>query len=169
MQSEISQESQDESTPLEDKGNSVYVSAEYSPHSVYVPQGYSLQESLQNEAPQLERGWRNPNVGGAKLIAEMSADAVGINTSRCEQNCYINILPLHMLKLRICDDAYSLYTLIYTNVVSIDMCQIDSYGFFSDFTVKIQITNKTGKDVVVNIPQGQMIEAENEDVQKWKI
>lgn len=144
----------------------ITVSSEYSPSSIYVPEGTSLQEALYNIAPQMEYGWQKPYIGGAKLIAEMSADAAGINQSRFGQDCYINILPLHLLKLRICDDPFSLYALVCTNTISIDMCKIESNGFFSDhFTVTIKVTNKTGYDVVVNIPQGQMIEAEKDNVQ----
>lgn len=143
----------------------ISASSEYLPTSIYVPQGASLQEAFYNVAPQMEYGWQKPYIGGAKLIAEMSADAAGIYRSRFRSDCNINILPLHLLKLRICDDPFSLYALVCTNTVSIDMCKIESNGFFSDFTIMIQVTNQTGQDVVVNIPQGQMIEAENDNVQ----
>ena len=113
----------------------------------------------------MEYGWQKPYIGGAKLIAEMSADAAGINKSRFGRDCYINILPLHQLKLRICDDPFSLYTLVCANVVRIDMCKIESNGFFNNFIIRIQMTNETAQETIVNIPQGQMIEAEMENVQ----
>lgn len=144
----------------------ITVSSEYSPSSIYVPEGTSLQEALYNIAPQMEYGWQKPYVGGAKLIAEMSADAAGINLSCFEQDCFINILPLHMLKFRIFDDPSSLYVLAFENMVSIENCEIRDNGVFSDdFGIWIQIINKTGQDVEVNIPQGQMIEAEKDNVQ----
>lgn len=140
--------------------------AEYSPAYLYVSQGTSLQEAFSSVTPQMDYGWQNPYVGGAKLIAEMSADAAGINKSRFDQDSYINILPLHQLKLRICDDSFNLYTLVCSGIINIDMCRIESNGFFSnDFTVSIQLSNQTSQEVVVNIPQGQMIEAERENVQ----
>ena len=142
----------------------IFASSEYSPTSIYVPQGISLQEAFYNVAPQMECGLHKPYIGGAKLIAEMSADAAGINQSRFGRDCYINILPLHLLKLRIYDDLFSLYALVCANIVSIDLCKIESGGF-NNFTVKIQISNKIGQDIVVNIPQGQMIEAESNNVQ----
>lgn len=144
----------------------IAATSEYSPKSLYIMQGTSLREALCNADPQMEYNSQKPYLGGPKLIAEMSADAYGINKSRLDEDCYINILPLHQLKLRICEDSFNIYALVYTNVVSIDMCRIESNGFFSnDFTVSIQLSNQTSQEVVVNIPQGQMIEAERDNVQ----
>lgn len=140
--------------------------AEYSPSSLYVSQGTSLQEAFSRSTPQMDYGWQKPYIGGAKLIAEMSADAAGISKSSFDQDSYINILPLHQLKLRICDDSFNLYTLVCAGILNIDMCRIESNGFFSNgFTVSIQLSNQTSQEVVVNIPQGQMIEAERDNVQ----
>lgn len=140
--------------------------SEYRPKSLYIMQGTSLRDAFCDADPQMEYNSQKPYLGGPKLIAEMSADAYGINKSRLDEDCYINILPLHQLKLRICDDSFNIYALVYTNVVSIDMCRIESNGFFSsDFSVIIQLTNNTSQEVVVNIPKGQMIEAERDNVQ----
>ena len=141
-------------------------SADYSPAYLYVPQGTSLQEAFRSIAPQMDYAWQKPYVGGAKLIAEMSADAAGLNKSRFDQDYYIYILPLNQLKLRICDDSFNLYALACANTVNIDMCSIGSNGFFNnDFTVYFQLSNQTSHEVSVSIQQGQMIEAEHDNVQ----
>ena len=142
-------------------------SVEYRPGAVYVPCGMSLHDAFLTAYPEMRNYGYKPYLGGPKLIAEMSADVDGINTSRPNRDTVIEISPLHVIKLRICDAFPDmLYQLVRKDIIIIDDCNIGSSLFSKySFNVEIQIRNNTDEEVDVTVPQGQMIESVKENAQ----
>ncbi|GEM_PF-4410580 len=140
--------------------------SEYSPIELYVEPGESFGETLQRYTPQLDDVSNNQHLGGSKLIAEMSADVAGSSHSRSDEGGMIKILSLGRLKLKIPDDPNTISGLMRQGIISVDRCVIRSkHSSVGDFEVIMYISNKIGEVVVVKIPQGQMIEAQRENVQ----
>ena len=153
----------------------------YYDQNIEVNQNVSFQEALYMKDPSAREFEQKYDVGGTKLIAEMSADVAGIY---CSRNSYsdvnINILSLAQLKLHIDNSKTSFYQQIINQQIVINH---SSVGFLSgpslakiieDFlnslltgklVVHLTIANITNKAVICEIKQGQMLEAVNENVQ----
>lgn len=160
--------------------NTVYQPIYFS-QNIEVRQNVSFQEALFMMDPSAKVVEEKYNVGGTKLIAEMSADAEGIYCSRepC-QKVNINILPLEQLKLHIDYSKTSVYQQIINQQIVINN---SSVGFLNGpslaeilenflntlltgkLAVHLTIANITNKSVICEIKQGQMLEAVNENVQ----
>lgn len=153
----------------------------YFNQNVLVNQNVSFQEALYMREPSAREFEQKYDVGGTKLIAEMSADVAGIYCSRdLYSNVNINILSLDQLKLHIDNSKTSFYQQIINQQIVINQ---SSVGFFSGTTlpeifenfintlltsrlvVHLSIANITNKAVFCEIKQGQMLEAVNENVQ----
>ena len=170
---EVYYEEEEEKVPEEDASNndchgSLVSLCEYEPISLFVPKGTSLEDALLRSQPQLSQVKSLEGVGGAKLIAEMSADAAGIPYSRDNgQDRIIKIQPMHILKIHIDTIPPCIFSRIMKKEVILRSCVINSTPSIFDehFDVNIVLTNNTGIPLDVTIRQGTMIESETENVQ----
>lgn len=145
-----------ESTPLYDQ--------RYSPQTIYVEAGQDFRNALYASQPEIRSHEELNNVGGAKLIAEMSADKAGISTSAYNTDYLLSIRPLHELKLTIDNDPAVIYNRIYSGDIALNSCYIGSI-LFGGLQVKFSLRNQTGEEIEVIIPLGQMIESTRNNVQ----
>lgn len=153
---EVNEEHEEiESNPLYDQ--------RYSPQTVYVAAGQDFRDALYASQPEIRSHEEVNNVGGAKLIAEMSADNAGINTSAYNTDCLLSIRPLHELKLTIDNDPSAIYNRIYSGCVSLNSCYI--FGNLFGLQVEFSLQNQTCDEIEVFIPRGQMIESTRNNVQ----
>ena len=153
----------------------------YFMQDIEVHQNISFQEALYIMDPSVKELEQKYDVGGTKLIAEMSADVGGIYCSRDSySDVNINILSLDQLKLHIDNSKTSIYQQIINQQIVINH---SSVGFLNgsslaeileDFlnslltgklVVHLTIANISNKAVICEIKQGQMLEAVNENVQ----
>lgn len=145
-----------ESTPLYDQ--------RYSPQTIYVEAGQDFRNALYASQPEIRSHEELNNVGGAKLIAEMSADKAGISTSAYNTDYLLSIRPLHELKLTIDNDPAVIYNRIYSGDIALNSCHIGSI-LFGGLQVKFSLRNQTSEEIEVIIPLGQMIESTRNNVQ----
>lgn len=153
----------------------------YFTQNIDVHQNISFQETLYMLDPVAREMEQKYDVGGTKLIAEMSADAEGIYCSRVPyQEVNINILSLDELKLHVDYSKSSLYQQIINQQIVINSSNV---GFLNGpslaeilenflntlltgkLVVHLSVANITNKAVRCEIKQGQMLEAVNENVQ----
>lgn len=144
-----------ESNPLYDQ--------RYSPQTVYVAAGQDFRDALYASQPEIRSHEELNNVGGAKLIAEMSADKAGISTSAYNTDYLLSIRPLHELKLTIDNNPAVIYNRIYSGDIALNTCYIG--GNLLGLQVKFSLRNQTSEEIEVVIPLGQMIESTRNDVQ----
>lgn len=162
------------------ESNTVYQPI-YFTQNIEVHQNISFQEALYMMDPSAREMEQKYDVGGTKLIAEMSADAEGIYCSRePHQKVNINVLSLEQLNLYIDYSNTSVYQQIINQQIVINN---SSVGFLNGpslavilenflntlltgkLVVHLTIANITNKSVICAIKQGQMLEAVNENVQ----
>lgn len=169
-------------------GGSTYKNGSFKDHqpnyftqNIEVQQNVSFQEALYQIDPETKELEQKYDVGGTKLIAEMSADAKGIYCSRYPNTkVTINILSLDQLKLHIDYSKTSVYQQIINQQILINH---SSVGFLNGpnlaeilenfitslltgrLVVHMTISNITNKSILCEIKQGQMLEAVNENVQ----
>ena len=153
----------------------------YFSQNIEVHQGVSLQETLYLIDPLTREEEQKYDVGGTKLIAEMSADVAGVNYSRNEyNNIYLNILSLNELKLHVVNSTASMYNRIISNQVSVRSSRVgllegsNIIEIFENFlaafesgamVVHFKLVNNTNNTISCEILQGQMLEAVREGVQ----
>lgn len=149
----------------------------YNAGSYNIPVDIDIQQTIYQTNPVLQQKEQESGLGGAKLIGEMSADAVGIYVSRPTENIAIAIGTLEELHLAPPQDPNNIVVGILNHNVSVYVNPIEScdivdalMGIFSGdavspMRVTIDVTNITNTTQVVVIEQGQMLEAEKEDVQ----
>ena len=114
-------------------------------------------------------------VGGIKLCAEMSADRNGnyrSNTSENEPTTFYSYEQMGLILLNVpdCDGIPNILARVISGDITVDMGTIcnNPDAFWGDgpsFQVPITITNNRPEDIDVDIPQGTMLEAENDNVQ----
>lgn len=153
----------------------------YFNQNIHVNQNVSFQEALYTKDPSARKLEQKYDVGGTKLIAEMSADVAGIYCSRDSySDVNINILSLDQLKLNIDNSTTSIYQQIINQQIVINNSRvgfIEGSSFVEIFenivdafltgklVVHLTIANITNKAVICEIKQGQMLEAVKENVQ----
>lgn len=141
---------------------------DYVPERLYVPAGVSFEQALYQSQPQLYYNSDIEGLGGAKLIAEMSADVAGISGSRDNwKDRIIKIQPMHILKIHIDTIPPCIVSRMIKKEVTLRSCVINSTPLIFDehFEVNIFLTNNTDIPLNVIIRQGTMIESETENVQ----
>jgi len=162
------------------------INDEYIPCTINLPRGMTIQEAIYNQMPHLKRHEEKYNVGGVKIIGELSADQDGIYTSRntSSDNTTITLYvkPLYALKVVRCYYANYIYNLICRGLLVMIDSEIESSQFYKDddgktvinlgplsdddiFRVTTEVENVTPDEIYVEIPKGTMIEAVNNDVQ----
>lgn len=114
-------------------------------------------------------------VGGIKLCAEMSADRNGNYKSNTLENNPTTFysyeqMGLILLDVPDCDGIPNILARVFSGDITVDMGTIGNnpdafWGEGPSFQVPITITNNRPEDIDVDIPQGTMLEAENDNVQ----
>lgn len=173
--------------PPEIKEMTQYV---YEPVTINVQQNTTFQEAFYVENTyNIQQVEESKNIGGTKLIAEMSADVDGMPQSRSSNgDCTINIYPLNVLKLHIEENTKKTTNVFWrlhnttismiSSVVSIqqtvntDGSLLELLGDFIQalltgckMEVNLILINNTSKTITCDIPQGQMLETEAENAQ----
>ena len=136
---------------------------DYIPTRLYIPRSVTFEEALLQSQLQLRKLKTINCVGGAKLIAEMSADVSGIHSSSDDvEGRTIRIYPMHILKLRISSIPTSLFNLASHQEIIIESCIIESTSSIFDdhFRVSLALINNTRNTKSVIIEKGTMIESE---------
>lgn len=106
------------------------------------------------------------DIGGAKLLGEIFADANNKHMSKCDENADFSCPPLSALGLSIDDSECGITNKIYNNAIKVEVSPVESHGYFSGyFTVDVWIENQTDKEQEVIIRQGLLIETLGDDVQ----
>ena len=101
------------------------------------------------------------NLGGPKLIGEMSADKAGYSFSTGPVT--VKVLPLSEMHLQWVNDRFNIFTqVIEGHITLFDVDITDSYW---DFTCDFQMCNNTNERLFVEIPAGQMLEVVGDGVQ----
>lgn len=149
----------------------------YNAGSYYIPVGVDIQQTIYQTNPILQQKEQESGLGGSKLIGEMSADAVGIYVSCPMESVAIPIGTPEELHLAPPQDPNNIVLGILNHNISVYLNPIESCGIVdalmgifngdavSPMRVTIDVTNITNITQVVVIEQGQMLEAEKEDVQ----
>lgn len=139
--------------------------------------GVNVQQTIYQNNPVLLQRERETGLGGAKLIGEMSADAIGIYVSCPSEPVAIPIGTPSELHLAPPKDPNNIVIGLLNHNISVYLNPIEPcnlvdalMGIFSgDATapmrVTVDVTNITNITQVIVIEQGQMLEAEKEDVQ----
>ena len=114
-------------------------------------------------------------VGGIKLCAEMSADRNGNYRSNTPENNPTTFysyeqMGLILLDVPDCDGIPNILARVFSGDITVDMGTIGNnpdafWGEGPSFQVPITITNNRPEDIDVDISQGTMLEAENDNVQ----
>jgi len=130
---------------------------------INIAQGTTLQEAVYNIYPQLQIIENTYNIGGTKLIAEMSADFIGISQSYFNYEQNIEIKNYNDLKLTYIDNSQNIINQIINNNISVNITSISSN--WSAFYVYVDVVNNTNRSITVIIDQGQMIEVQAVNVQ----
>lgn len=141
-----------------------------------ISKGEKLQDAIYRYNPNLKEIENNTGLGGAKLIGEMSADALGIVKSRPDKDVDLPVGSLHDLKIEEPKNPNNVVYHIIKNNITINVepiitCEnelhetVNWFTTYIGFYVGINLTNITDDGVNVAIEKGQLIEAETEDVQ----
>ncbi len=168
----------DETIELQDK-ILPYDTDDYKIGTIDIPLGSTIQEAMYNAMPNLRTHEKKYDVGGAKLIGEMSADMDGIYTSKNIPSSSLRIRPLNELKLTKSISPWNLYNMICSDSLRVVDCKINSpyndngrviyIGQIPDradvFKVDVTLYNPTNTSIDAVIPEGSMIEVEKNDVQ----
>lgn len=114
-------------------------------------------------------------VGGIKLCAEMSADRNGnyrSNTTENKPTTFYSYEQMGLILLDVsdCDGIPNIISRVVNGDVSVEIGNVCNnpdalWGEGPSFQVPITITNNRPEDIDVEVPQGSMLEAENENVQ----
>jgi len=138
----------------------------YESQIIDVPADIPLQDAAFLAFPKLKEIEDKTGIGGAKLLAEMSADMEDKPFSSFDEDTQIPIKDLPDLKLKLYDNPENIVPKIIGGILIVDVGNVQSGGFFGGyFTVNIDIYNPTNNSVTAIVEQGQMLEVQSLDVQ----
>lgn len=135
----------------------------YSPQPISIPEQTSIERAAYDLYPNMRGSYRYDNVGGIKLIGEMSADRAGYNYSYYTYPIAFNILSLSQLHLEIISSPINIICLIVQRIVAIESAKVTSGP--NGLCVEIDVRNLTQMHQEVEFVQGQMIEVTEPHVQ----
>lgn len=137
---------------------------EYTAQGINIPSSVSIEQAVLDTYPHMRRHYNYSNLGGAKLIGEMSADKSGHNDSKYNYPISINILPLTQLQFRFICSNTNIILPILDGRVTIDYAKISS-GTIGSLVLDITLRNQTNTNVTISFERGQMVEAVDLHVQ----
>ncbi|MCQ2351449.1 MAG: hypothetical protein MJ003_05685 [Paludibacteraceae bacterium] len=160
------------SSPYQDDDGEVYyydsdsktANGEYFPTEIYVPEYSTIEDAISQDFSLYGEERMLPNLGGMKMVGEMSADVAGRNRSEYSDDYILKVLPLCRLKLSVNKDEGFIYNAVIDGRVEIVDCEI-FLGFGYPFNIRIVIRNLSPYEQYISIPQGLMIESTASNVQ----
>lgn len=136
----------------------------YAPQNITISPQTTIQQAVLDVYPYMERCYDYDNVGGAKLLGEMSADKYGYNNSYYDYSISIDILSLPDLRFRFISSNSNVISRVISGVIDIPYAKIMSVGFLG-LSLDITVRNVSNEEQDVSFEQGQMIEVVNPHVQ----
>lgn len=138
----------------------VYDIWSYTPQRISVPSYTTFERAVYSTYPNMRLCYNYDNVGGIKLIGEMSADKFGYNNSFYSDPITLNVLSLSQLSLGFISSSNNILCQVLNRNVKIDLVRI-----WSGFKVELVIKNQTHVAQTIEIERGQMIEVNENHVQ----
>ena len=135
----------------------------FSPQDINIPAQTSIEQAVYNNYPNMRRCYDYNNVGGIKLIGEMSADKAGYNYSSFSYPITLKIPSLSQLHLCFISSPTNIICQVINGKVEIESAKIVS--MISGLGIDIEARNLSDTYQEVAIVQGQMIEASDYHVQ----
>lgn len=140
----------------------IYEIWSYSPQTIYIPEQTSIGQAISNTFPNMRRCYDFDNLGGIKLIGEMSADRAGYNYSYYSYPITLSILSLSQLHLGFISTSDNVVCQVLKKNVTIESATLtNSMGM----ALEILIHNLSDEYQNIAIAQGQMIEVSEYNVQ----
>lgn len=135
----------------------------YNPQNFLVPAQTTIERAVCSSYPNMVRSRNYTNLGGPKLIGEMSADRVGYKNSYYDFPITINVLSLAQLNLSLVSSSNNIVFQVLAGVISIESVYISSS--WAGMDVNVDALNLSNEQVLCEIRQGQMIEVSANHVQ----
>ena len=135
----------------------------YSPQTVSVPENTTIERAVSSLFSNARRCYAYDNVGGIKLIGEMSADRAGYNYSFYPYSISLNVLPLLQLHLEFVSSCNNIIPLVLEGKVVVESAKIISGC--NGLNIDVVVRNQTSKYQDMEFVQGQMIEVAEPHVQ----
>ena len=134
----------------------------YPTQTIDVPAGTNTKEYIQDYYPELLQLEEKYNIGGTKLIVDMSVDKSPYypHLSEFKRDVSIDIKELEDLQLASITDLENIVYHVFNGDVSIIECRVKGA-----LTVDVMVANNTDHSITSKICQGQMIEVEAPNVQ----
>ena len=151
------------STPLlSPQPKSPNIVSSYPTQTIDVPAGTNTQEYIQDYYPELLQLEEEYNIGGMKLIVDMSVDKSPYypHLSEFKRDVSIDIKTLEDLQLAPITDLENIVHYVFNGDVSIIKCCVRG-----ELIVNVMVANNTDHSITSKICQGQMIEVEAPNVQ----
>ena len=135
----------------------------FSPQEINVPAQTTMGQAIYNACPNMRRCYDYNNVGGIKLIGEMSADKAGYNYSYYSYPIELHIPSLSQLHLCFVSSPTNIICQVLNGNVEIESAKIVSRT--TGMGIEIETHNLSDVYQDVALAQGQMIEASDYHVQ----
>jgi hypothetical protein len=141
----------------------IYEIWSYSPQLVSIPAQTTIERTVYSLYPNMRKCFSYDNIGGIKLIGEMSADRAGHNYSYYSYPIILNILSLSQLHLRFITSCNNIVSGVLDGKVVIESSKIISRTM--GLAIEIDVRNKSQEYQEVEFEQGQMVEVNESHVQ----
>ncbi len=135
----------------------------YAPQTVNIPAETTMEQAICSTYPNLRRCYGYTNVGGAKLIGEMSADKAGHNYSFFSYPITLQVMSLPQLRLGFISNQDNIMCHVVNQELEIQSADIIYTG--NGLGLEMDVRNRTGSAYAVTIERGQMVEAKDNHVQ----
>ena len=135
----------------------------FSPKEINVPAQTSIGQAVYNNYPNMRRCYDYNNVGGIKLIGEMSADKAGYNYSLYSYPIALRIPSISQLHLCFVSSIDNIICQVVNGLVEVDSVKIVSRT--SGLSIDVETRNLSDSYQDVAFAQGQMVEVNEYHVQ----
>jgi hypothetical protein len=136
----------------------------YTAQSINLRAHTTIQQAMVEAFPQMQRCYNYDNVGGAKLIGEMSADREGHSRSSFDYPIALNVLSPSQLRYRFITNETNIISRVVDGFARISYAKIVS-GTTAFLSLDLTIKSLVDEDMVISFEQGQMVEATDLNVQ----
>lgn len=141
----------------------IYYLWSYSPQTISVPEQTTIERTVSSLFPNAKRCLGYANVGGVKLIGEMSADRAGYNNSYYPYSIMLKVLPISQLHLGFISSCNNIIPLIVERKIVVESAKIISGC--NGLCIDVVVRNQTSEYQEVEFLQGQMVEVNEPHVQ----
>lgn len=160
---ELSVDTFENSTETNNMSQEIYEIWSYNPMSIAVSEQNTIERAVYENYPNMRKCYNYNNIGGLKLIGEMSADRAGHNYSYYSYPLTLNILSLSQLHLCFVSSHNNIICKIVDGIVKIESAEIVSTTAGMGLNIVVKNLTQTHQDVVLE--QGQMVEVNEVHVQ----